>query len=305
MPKGDIDLNIGIDISESSPMRRFRVTLLAYNDTFQDQAAEIRRVLGIPETGIPDVDLSLLPDPKWSKVGKLRSESLWVLWSEVHAAKAKHESYQVPSLPPNIPEWYLQSLASERCIACEDEEVPSWLVAPSHLDFVRIDADPLGRYDPQIPLDRFVGRLIECFRLPRLIFRNVRLYIGTNNLDDIACPGPFDVDVYSLFSQWGLESGVIVEGIDHHSTREQWLEVWERYVRPKIERVWTLRGQTSSYHKHEKTWERYRELYVLRRKYTIDETLRRYADLHEDIQLTRNTVLTATKFVKANMKPYD
>lgn len=309
-PQAMITRGIGIDIgrpeSESSGMRRFRVTLLPYNDAFKERASQIRKVLGIPETGVPDVNLSSSPDREWSRVDKLYTENLWVMWYDVHSAKARGESYDLPQLPNNMPDWYLQSLASERCIACRDEEVPAWLTVPTNLDFLEVDADPIGRFDPRVPLDRFVGCLIQCFGLPRLIFRDVRLYIWTNNLDDIPCPGAFDVRIYRLLTNLGLECGITVEGIDHYSTKEQWLEVWEKYVRPKVESVWTLRGQTPSYRKADKTWEHYKELYILRviGDRTVDETLRVYQDLHGESPV-ENTVYTATKFIKDMMKPRD
>ena len=222
----------GINQDEASYHWPIRVRLLPQNRWFLERIRETRSVLGLPNRGISDLDLTRFPKraPMFRDIQSISRATLAGYWMEVHAAKSTAQPILKEILPPGFPAWFKEYLSSPSVLCVALSELPAWMkrtpVVPRSLD-----SDP-GRYNDKIHLDLFTALLAEAFRLPWGLFRGLRYYIVTGDEQALKWDGPLDVHITGQSPYIRQRLSIIVTGVDPWTTKEQWQEVYENHVRP-------------------------------------------------------------------------
>ena len=122
----------------------------------------------------------------------------------------------------------------------------------------RLPEPPGGYCDIRIPLDRAAARLTERYRLPWWVVQRLKFYVITQNPTYITGLEPYQVNVsfaglptktpgvprVSFGDPASTASGmrITIRGIDEFTSQQDWLGIWQRYIRPEQDRLWSLRA---------------------------------------------------------------
>lgn len=222
-------------VERSSYYRALRAKLLPNNPYFRQDVAYLRGLFHIPEGQIADIELTQFADrPRfWSKVDTLDSADAVGYWLQIHRCITAGAQLD-PDLPP-LPQWLIDS-ASKR------------------LEFIKTGADWLQkkpnipalyvkRFDLSIPIDWCVARLIQRYQLPWKSGPNLRFFILTQASKYLEGISPFDVMTKWVMAPIGEAFRITVDWIDEYTTRQQWDEIFDRYIKPWQDYFWEKRGE--------------------------------------------------------------
>lgn len=93
-------------------------------------------------------------------------------------------------------------------------------------------------YETEVPLEQDVWRLLLQFRLPLYVFRNLLLYILTNDeiWIDIVAFAP-KIEFATDFKRGLPDLKVTITRLGAWTTKKQWDELWYRKVEPEVARL--------------------------------------------------------------------
>lgn len=226
----------------SSHEAGIRAEVLPRNPYFREDAAVVRRVLGLPGSGLEPVPGEAISRDYWwwKEWEPLHVGSLADLWETVHEAKAGGKAYRGPEFPPFLPQAIREYGASPDLVPHADQ-APPWLLKNPQFPW----GQP-AEYRSEMPLHRFVAVLLHRYGLPPRLFDSVRHYLFSNQVDDLKPPPGWPLGIS------GLSPGVefvrqpdgsrytitlTVQGIDAFTTREEWVKIWNKMVAP-AQRSW-------------------------------------------------------------------
>lgn len=215
--------------------RELRVKLLPVNPYFQRDIDDLRQVLCLPEGQIAAIDIGQFPDRNapWDQGDTLDSSTAFGAWLSVHRSVAGKKEID-PFLPP-VPQWLIDS-ASSKLKFGRQAPLP-WLSKRPN-----IPERHAHRFDLKMPLDRCVARLIELYGLPWYSQPNLCVFILTKESKSLENIFPFDVSTNGIPEPEGGALTITVDGIDEYTTKRQWQDIFDRYIAPKQELFWEMRG---------------------------------------------------------------
>jgi hypothetical protein len=222
-------------IEQSSYYRALRVKMLPHNPYFQRDVIRLRELFNIPKGQIADIDLSHLPKrgKPWALNGVLLAIQVAGYWLDIHTSVAKKEAL-TSGLPP-LPPW-LEKSASTMLEFGEHAPIP-WLSKEPC-----VPAPYRRRFDLSLPIDHCIARLIERYGLPWLSVYEVCLFVLTGNSKYLANMLPFDVTAKVVRVPIGEALKITVDWVDEFTTRKLWVQIFDKYVKPKQESYWEERG---------------------------------------------------------------
>jgi hypothetical protein len=223
-------------IEHSSYYRSLRVKLLPYNPYFKYDVANLRRLFHIPEGQIADLDLGQFPNRQkpWDEEELLPSARAAAYWLEIHRGIAVKKGNRL-RLPP-LPRWLIDSARTKLTF---DNHAPlSWLEKKPD-----VPSRYAGPFNLALPIDRCVATLIERYQLPWCCDSSLRFFILTEDGKYLGRIFPLDVTVESIEAPIGAAFRIAVDSIDEYLTKQQWDEVFDRYIKPRQGLYWEERGE--------------------------------------------------------------
>ena len=97
----------------------------------------------------------------------------------------------------------------------------------------------------EAPIDWASAALLERHHLPKRLAGPMTACVLTMNLDWIASLEPLEVEVTHPGGSYTLSRNftVAVRGLDEYVTKDDWVRVWEAYVKPWQQEFWRGRGR--------------------------------------------------------------
>jgi hypothetical protein len=226
---------------QTSEGTRARLALLPQNPHVRQDVVTIRSVLGFSAGHVvvtegdalwADIQRHVRPEA----VRRVAEGNLAGAWLSIHRRAAAKESPLEDAPPGFLSSELRQAAVSSAGVNMRADTVPEWLQRPP--------SGPAPYDNPQAPIDWAVGRLLERHRLPWSIASSVAFYLLTQDAEWLSALEPVQVEIasdqQSSSSPWSFK--VIVRGVDEFITEEDWGQVWTRFVRPRQDRLWQLRG---------------------------------------------------------------
>ena len=219
----------------SSYYRALRVHLLPHNPHFLRDIADLRKLFQIPDGQIAKLDLTQFPDRKapWDEFDETRSEEAAGYWLEIH----RHHFLKLPLgdwIPP-LPRWLIDSAHTVPVFG--DHAQIGWLQKES-----TVPERYATCFDLRVPIDRCVTRLIERYQLPWLCGPNLQRFMLTQDSTLLHSIFPVDIEIEGVTTSIGEAFAITVVGIDEFTTRKQWNDIFDKYVRPRQEYYLERRG---------------------------------------------------------------
>ena len=226
---------------------RVRLALADENPHLQQDINEARTFLGRPTEEVRGRE----SDPLWLALEQ-GTEHAPMGWEELTATVAQntpaawlqvHREYSAGLRPHKVTVQYLtrdnRDLAQKTGgVSFGGPEVPAWLSKR---------ADDAGAnkesYRPGAPVDYIVQRLLQRHRLPEAVRPAVENYLITGEPRWMR-------DLSYVASQVRVEPStttpsafeVSVTGIDEFWTQEEWISVYQRFIKPRQHFLWRERG---------------------------------------------------------------
>lgn len=220
-------------IERSSYYRNLRVKLLPHNLYFKQDIVDLRKLFHIPEGQIADVDLtgfSTRPAP-WDKYDTLDSGLTATYWFDIH--RCHFLGLDMPDNLPPLPKWLLDSATMP---VPDKISSPEWLSKQPN-----VPERHAKWFDLRVPLIRCIAVLIQDYQLPWLCSLNLQRYILTQNEAYLVFILPFDITIDSVSEP--VEAFTIeIDWIDEYTTKQQWDEIYNNYIRPRQDSYWEQRG---------------------------------------------------------------
>lgn len=217
----------------SSYYRNLRVKLLPHNPYFKQDVVNLRKLFHIPEGQIANVDLtgfSTRPTP-WDTWDVLDSELATTYWFDIH--QCHFLGLDMPDDLPPLPQWFVDSTTTP---IPGKGSPPGWLSKQPN-----VPERHAKWFDLRVPLVRCVAVLIQDYQLPWLCGLNLQRFILNQNEAYLLSIPPFDITIDPVTEP--VESFTIsVDFIDEYATKQQWDEIYDKYIRPRQDLYWERRG---------------------------------------------------------------
>ena len=223
---------------EASVGTKYRVALLPDNPLFRDDVTVVRRALGIPEdvvghAVVPD-ELTLLAAEGATAMARRNLAQEWIRRHE-----RAHADLPADGLSGGLGAAALESAERAARLDLAAAE-PDWL-RPRPNIHSRCAAE-------ETPYHRAVARLIERHRLPPHICGRVQIHVLTNESEDLRGLEPLSVSTIDGPGEVQVEQSthtlaMTVAGIDEYTTKREWGDIWDKYIRPHQDERWYQRGQ--------------------------------------------------------------
>ncbi len=229
----------GLSWRESSEGRKVRLALLPRNPHLGGDVRTIRKVLGIPEGHVSfskedPLVLELEQTLGVEAATEVVQENVAVRWLIVHETLGRPLPLDPGELLPSDMRRSAESASRVRMGSVG----PGWL---------RRLPEPPG-----------AARLTERYSLPWWVVQRLKFYVITQNPTYITGLEPYQVNVsfeglptktpgvprVSFGDPASTASGmrITIRGIDEFTSQQDWLGIWQRYIRPEQDRLWSLRA---------------------------------------------------------------
>lgn len=229
-----------LDWRRTSQGTQARIALLPGNPWMMRDILLIRHIFRIPEGQIHVTDSKLLTYLR-SKVSlkhiqQIADGSLIASWLDIHRKAAKGlpvEEYDTGLLSREL---HQLAVASAKTNLTSDV-IPVWLR-------LRPGNGVRERDKTSAPLDEVVERLIKRHRLPKHVGTALEFYLLTKDPYWVAKLDPMVVEVTSDTTSGSIGAFAIsVKSLDEFTTEEDWLRIWQRYIKPYQEQLMSQRGK--------------------------------------------------------------
>lgn len=229
-----------LDWRRTSQGTQARIALLPGNPWMMRDILLIRHIFRIPEGQIHVTDSKLLTYLR-SKVSlkhiqQIADGSLIASWLDIHRKAAKGlpvEEYDTGLLSREL---HQLAVASAKTNLTSDV-IPVWLR-------LRPGNGVRERDKTSAPLDEVVERLIKRHRLPKHVGTALEFYLLTKDPYWVAKLDPMVVEVTSDTTSGSIGAFAIsVKSLDEFITEEDWLRIWQRYIKPYQEQLMSQRGK--------------------------------------------------------------